>query len=83
LYSVSIKEARENFSEIVERAAIGGESFVVTKFGKSKAIIAPFTGVRKSNDRNRKRALEDTKGAWSGRKDIKDAAEWVAELRAK
>ena len=39
--TVTVKEARNRFAELIERASIAGDTFVITKFGKTKAVIAP------------------------------------------
>jgi prevent-host-death family protein len=38
---VTTVEARENMSELVSRAAYGGERFVVTRHGKELVAIVP------------------------------------------
>jgi len=40
--SLSIQETRNNLAEVIERVAIAGDKFIVTKFGKAKAIIVPL-----------------------------------------
>lgn len=82
----TIKNARNNFAEIIERAAIGGEFFLITKFGKSKAVIAPFetfdTNIKSDNVyKKRQIILKETAGAWKKRKDIKDPIVWSKKLR--
>ena len=79
--SISIKETRDNLSEIIERVAIGKKTFVITKFGKPKAQISPLED--KIKERKRRRGLEASFGMWKDRKDIKDSARWVADLRKK
>jgi antitoxin (DNA-binding transcriptional repressor) of toxin-antitoxin stability system len=39
--TVSIKETRDNLAELIERVAIGGEVFAITKFGKTKGFVVP------------------------------------------
>lgn len=39
--SISVKDTRENLSEILELVAGGNHSFIITKFGKPKAQIVP------------------------------------------
>ena len=38
---ITTAEARKNLAEIVNRAAYGGESFVVTRHGKELVAIVP------------------------------------------
>lgn len=76
---LSIKDTRNNLAEIIDQVSVGGDTFVITKFGKPKAMITPITdktALMKSD-------LEESFGMWKKRKDIKDSATWVADLRAK
>lgn len=75
---ISIKDTRSKLAEVINQVAIGGDVFVVTKFGKPKAMIVPIIEAKV-----RKSVLEETFGAWKGRKDIKNTAKWVAALRRK
>lgn len=86
--TLTVKEARNRFSEIIERAAIGGDVFVITKFGKQKAVIAPPSKVRngsisvfKTKQETLQAYLTRTAGMWRGRKDMKDGASWVDTQR--
>lgn len=76
--TVSIKDTRNKLADIVNHVAVAGDTFVITKFGKPRAMIVPITKVKAQ-----KSVLEETFGAWKGRKDIKDSAGWVARLRSK
>lgn len=78
--TVSIKDARNNLSELIDRAAIAQESFLITKFGKAKAIIIPAK-INKTTKNKRLEAIKQTAGIWKNRKDITDSAKWVAEKR--
>lgn len=80
LQTVSIREAREQFSEFVNQVAIAHKQFVITKFGKPKAILSPVIADDKAFAA-REKAILETAGAWEHRKDIKDSAKWVAKLR--
>lgn len=76
----SIKETRERLSSLIEEVAIAKKRFIITKFGKPKAIVSPVLDQANA----RKKQTEDilaTAGAWKHRKDIKNSAKWVAELR--
>lgn len=75
---ISIKDTRDKLAEIINQVAIGGDVFVVTKFGEPRAMIVPITQAK-----TQKSVLEETFGAWKGRKDIKNTAKWVAALRHK
>lgn len=76
---VSIKEMRERLAEIVDRVAIGRESFRITKFGKTKAILSPLQP-RESRE-ERRQALEETAGMWQDREDIVDSRSWTDHTR--
>jgi len=82
LQTLSIREAREQFSELVNQVAIGRKQFVITKFGKPKALITQIKSEGEDiKEKQRRAALELTFGMWKDRKDIKDSAKWVANLR--
>ena len=82
LQTYSIKEAREQFSSLIDQVAIGNKQFLVTKFGKPRALITQAKpDMERIREKQRRRALELTFGMWKDRKDIKDSAKWVANLR--
>jgi len=79
---ITIKETRNNLSELIERAALAKETFLVTKFGKPKALIVSAQDF--VNDKRKKiDILKETTGLWAGRKDIKTGDSWVAKIRKK
>lgn len=80
LQTVSIRETREQLSELISQVAIAHKQFVITKFGKPKAILSPVA-VNDKTFAAREKAILETAGAWEHRKDIKDSAKWVARLR--
>lgn len=75
---ISIKDTRNRLAEVIDQVAIAGDEFIVTKFGKPKAMIVPIIKAKVQ-----KSVLEETFGVWKDRKDIKDTAKWVAALRRK
>ncbi len=75
---ISIKYTRDKLAEVINQVAIAGDEFIVTKFGEPKAMIVPIIKAK-----TQKSILEETFGAWKGRKDIKNTAKWVAALREK
>lgn len=77
--NVSIKQTRDNLAELVERAAFGGEEFILTKFGKPKAMLVPFV----ITGGDSKSGLSEVFGAWKDRVDIKNSAKWAKDLRKK
>ena len=76
--TLSIKETRDKLADVVNQVSIAGDTFIITKFGKPKAMIIPIAKVKAQRS-----ILEETFGAWKERGDIKDSAKWVASLRAK
>jgi len=83
--TVTVQQARDNFSELIERVALAKESFLVTKFGKPKAAIVAADelkgATKQAQMQKQEQALEAIFGMWADRKDMKDSAKWVAGLR--
>lgn len=80
LQTISIKDAREQFSDLVNQVAIAKKQFVITKFGKPRAKVVP---IDEKKTKKRFSGLEASFGAWKDRTDIKDSAKWVAKQRKK
>lgn len=76
--TLSIKDTRAKLADVVNQVAIAGDSFIITKFGKPKAIIVPFT-----EEKSVRGNFDEVFGAWKTRKDITNTARWVRELRTK
>lgn len=47
--AISIKDARNRFAELIERASLTGETFIVTKFDKPRAMITDLSSMRKQS----------------------------------
>ncbi len=78
LQQISIQATRNNLSSFVNQTAITGKQFIITKFGKPSAMLVPVI----TDDLDEKNAaLETTFGLWKNRKDIKDSAKWITNLR--
>ena len=75
----SIKEMREQLSQLVEEVAIAKKRYLITKFGKPKAMMIPLDSLT----RVRKKKNLAGFGMWKNRKDIKDSAKWVRKQRQK
>lgn len=75
---LSIKDVRNKLADVINQVAIGGDTFVITKFGEPKAMIVPISEIK-----TKKSVLEETFGAWKDRRDIRDTAKWAETLRAK
>lgn len=78
IQTLSIKDVRNRFADIVSRVEMAGDEVIITKFGKPRARIVPISRTQPS-----KVLLRETFGAWRNRKDIKNTAKWVTSLRAK
>lgn len=76
--TLSIKDTRDKLADVVNQVAVAGDVFVITKFGQPKAMIVPITKIKAQES-----VLEETFGAWKGRKDIKNTAKWATALRTK
>ncbi|MDZ7586577.1 MAG: hypothetical protein U0946_02385, partial [Patescibacteria group bacterium] len=75
---------RDNLADIIDRVAIAGEAFLVTKFGKVKARIMPVVVVdEKKKIEERESMLDKYFGIWKDRKDMTDSVKWVRDLRKK
>lgn len=83
IQSISTKELRDNLATILERVAIGQQSFEVYKFGTIKAVINPPQIKTKENEKKINFRKLTAFGMWKDRKDMKDSAKWVRELRKK
>lgn len=67
---ISTVDARDQFSEIVNKVAYGKERMIVTRRGKALAAIIPIEDLRILEE------MED-------RKDVEDANKILAETKAK
>ncbi len=71
---ISIKDTRNNLADIVSGVEMRGDEIIITKFGKPRAMLVPY---KKSSVGS----FDEVFGVWKGRKDIKDSARWVRNLR--
>ena len=67
--SVSTVEARERFSEVVNRAAFGQERIVLTRRGKALAAVVPIEDLKWMEE------LEDQMDIEAARKSLAEARE--------
>ena len=79
IQTISIKDTRNNLAELVDRVAIAGEEFVLTKFGKPRAMLIPLSKATSLGTTS----FDEVFGAWKDRPDLKDSAQWVKNLRTK
>lgn len=77
--TISIKDTRNKLADIVNQVSVGEDIFVITKFGKPKAMIIPIS---KKNLLNTS-GIEESFGTWRNRNDIKDSNKWVETLRGR
>lgn len=77
--TISIKDTRDNLADIINKVDAVGDSFIITKFGKAKAMIIPIS----QSKLNKSSKIQESFGVWGDRKDIKDSNAWVADKRAK
>ena len=75
--SYSIKDTRIQLSHLIDKVAIANRQFIITKFGKPKAMLIPV----KADKRQLKRGRLPGFGAWATRKDMRNSAEWVEKIR--
>ena len=76
---ISIKDTRDRLADIIDQVAFGNDVFVITKFGKPKAMIVPIA----QNKLPISAGIDESFGAWADREDILDGNKWVENLRAK
>lgn len=77
--TVSIKQTRDNLADLINQVDIANREFVITKFGKPKAMLMPV----KPSKRKKKAGIAQSFGAWQERSDIKKNDTWTRELRKK
>ena len=73
--TVSIAEAKSNFSEYVSRAAFMGERILLTKRGKPVAAIVSCNDFEKLKSIKKSEGLKSIIGKWKDFEDIKEHIE--------
>jgi prevent-host-death family protein len=66
---ISTKELRNQLASVVDRVALRGESFVVTKFGMPRAVLMPLSQTQVMSDAEAGLILKESFGSWKQRKD--------------
>jgi len=80
--SISVKDTRNNLADIIDRAFLGGERFLVTKFNKPKVVITSFKDSQFINNKEKiNNILAKYEGIWKDREDIPDTKKWTENLR--
>lgn len=69
---ISIRDAREQLSYYIDQVAIAEKQFIITKFGKPKALLTP---IDLSVPKDKADGLKKSFGAWKKRKDIQSSAQ--------
>lgn len=79
---VSMRDARNDFPTIINGVFKTGNKVIVTKHGEPMAVISRFTEAdEKQRDKEYREILERTAGMWADRKEMKDPAKYVRNLR--
>ena len=79
MQTIPIKETRANLADLVNQVEVAGKRFVITKFGKPKAMLVPIL-----TDKPRKKSgFAASFGIWKNREDIKDSDVWVRKIRTR
>ena len=79
IQTIPIKETRDQLAELINLVDVAGKSFVITKFGKPKAMLVPMqSALTKASVKPL-----PSFGAWKDRTDIGDSEEWVRTIRKK
>lgn len=79
LQSIPIKDTRIQLADLINQVDVAGKSFIITKFGKPKAMLVPV----QSTFARAPAKLLPSFGAWKNRTDIQDSEEWVRKIRKK
>ncbi len=77
----TLKDARANFSEIINRASVAGETIYITRFNEPVVKITPLEQEEKPDLKTRKAIIEKMSGVWSHRKDMDDPIRFVQKMR--
>lgn len=80
--AISIQQTRDNLASIIEEVAVAKKSFLITKFGKAKALIVPIEGDQNSQ-KQKMRAIKALKGIWADRAEMKNSTKWLKDQRKK
>lgn len=79
MQTIPIKDTRNRLADLINQVDVGGKSFIITKFGKPKAMLVP---IQSTLAKASAKPLPGF-GAWKDRTDIQDSEEWVRKIRKK
>lgn len=77
--SITTKDLRDNLSQVLEQVAYGNQSYLISKFGKYKALLTPYQVQPAAKLPTAK--LKPLFGLWKGHKNIKSSTDWVNKIR--
>jgi len=77
---ITTKDLRNQLASVVDRVALRGESFVVTKFGVPRAVIQPISKTEEFSDEQAALIFRESYGSWQNRP---DAATLTNQIRRK
>lgn len=81
IQTISIKDTRNQLADLINQVDFNGREFIISKFGKPKAMLTPLRVGTIAKKTSRK-PLPGF-GAWKNRKDIVNSADWVTNQRKK
>lgn len=84
--TISTKDTCDNLAEITEQVSVANKSFVITKFGKQKALISPIQVAKSRIGESQKQksfiqTLKDSFRIWSYQASDDDSVTYVQKLR--
>lgn len=65
--NLSTKDLRADLASVIDRVAMRGETFIITKFGTPRALITPFIATEDKSATSVKKALDKARGMWQDR----------------
>lgn len=80
MQTIPVKETREKLADLINDVYVGKKSYIITKFGKPRAMLSPISNVPK---KKKVSGIAKSFGMWKDRTDIKDTRTWVSNLREK
>lgn len=80
MQTIPIKETRNQLADLINQVDVGGKSFIITKFGKPKAMLVPV--IIDKNERSTRSKKLPGFGIWANREDMKDPDKWVRKIRS-
>ena len=78
---ISTKDLRNQLASVVDRVALRGESFVVTKFGQPRAMVVPIAKKSNYSVDYAQLVLRESQGIWEDRPETTKSL--TRELRLK